>query len=184
VSRRRKRKPGTGGGGARNPASLANLKPFKAAGVSAGPGDQRALRHGGYREIAEAELDEKARSIFAALSADAPLRDGDGGLPSHDAVVVRLLADCLCRLDSLSAWLAGRWATDAARPALELEMRLRSQALDLAESMGMTPRSRARLGLDVQRAASFDLAQHMAAEAAAEEAGTTIEGDAADAESC
>jgi hypothetical protein len=40
-------------------------------------------------------------------------------------------------------------------------MRLRSQALDLAESMGMTPRSRARLGIDVGRAAeAFDLARH------------------------
>jgi hypothetical protein len=58
-------------------------------------------------------------------------------------------------------WLAGRWATEQARSALELEMRLRTQALDFAESMGMTPRSRARLGLDLGRAAqSFDLARH------------------------
>ncbi|HEX4189000.1 MAG TPA: hypothetical protein VHY83_13990 [Solirubrobacteraceae bacterium] len=36
-----------------------------------------------------------------------------------------------------------------------------TQALDFAESMGMTPRSRARLRLDLGRAAqSFDLARH------------------------
>jgi hypothetical protein len=157
--RRRKRKPGkpVGGGGAHHPNSIANLR----RGVTvAPPGNDRTLRHGGYRVVAEAELDDKTKTIFAALSEDAPLRDTDGGLPSHDAVVVRLLADCLCRLDSVGAWLAGRWATTEARPALELEMRLRTQALDLAESMGMTPRSRARLGLDVKRAQSFDLARH------------------------
>lgn len=43
---------------------------------------------------------------------------------------------------------------------VELETRLRREALDLAESLGMTPRSRAKLGVDVQR--GFDLAQHWA----------------------
>jgi hypothetical protein len=155
---RRKRKPRkpVGGGGAHHPASIANLR----RGGPVTPGNAFHGSHGGYRVVAEAELDAKARQVFEAVSADAPLRGEDGGLPSNDAVVVRLLADCLCRLDSVGAWLAGRWATTEARPALELEMRLRTQALDLAESMGMTPRSRARLGLDVKRAQSFDLARH------------------------
>ena len=154
----RRRKPRTGGGGARHPASLANLR----RGVTTAPlGNDRAVTHSGYATVAREKLDEKAKVIFDALSDDAPLRAHDGGLPAHDAVVVRLLADCLVRLDSLSVWLAGRWATPEARPALELETKLRSQALDLAESMGMTPRSRARLGLDLGRAAqSFDLARH------------------------
>lgn len=164
MRRKRKGRP-VGGGGARHPASLANLR----RGVTVAPnGNSRRVSHGGYRVIVQAELDAKAREVFDAIASDAPLRDTDGDLPSHDAVVVRLLADCLCRLDSVGAWLAGRWATTEARPALELEMRLRTQALDLAESMGMTPRSRARLGLDVKRAQSFDLAQAMAAEADAE----------------
>ena len=54
-------------------------------------------------------------------------------------------------------------------------MRLRNQALDLAESLGCTPRSRACLGLDLQRQAAFDLAAHWAEaesiEAEAEEEG-------------
>jgi hypothetical protein len=167
--KRRKRKPRkpVGGGGARNERSLANLR---RGGPPAPPGNTfHKGTHGGYRVVAQAALDAKAREVFEAISADAPLRETDGTLPSHDAVVVRLLADCLCRLDSVGAWLAGRWATTEARPALELELRLRTQALDLAESMGMTPRSRARLGLDVKRAASFDLAQAMTAEAEAED---------------
>ncbi|MEA2199446.1 MAG: hypothetical protein QOI89_42 [Solirubrobacteraceae bacterium] len=145
---RRKRNPG-GGGRTGHPRSLANLK----RGNNDAPlGNTQTVRHGGYAQVAAEALDMKAREVYDALAADAPLRAADGSLPSHDAVVVRLLADTLCRLDSLGAWLAGRWATEQARPALELEMRLRTQALDLAESMGMTPRSRSRIGLDLVRA--------------------------------
>ncbi len=131
-----------------NPRSIANLK----RGGNPAPATKvNRLTHGGYRQVAEAELDAKARNVFEALAADAPLRSADGGLPAHDAVVVRLLADVLCRLDSVGAWLAGRWATEQARPVIELEVRLRGQALDLCESLGMTPRSRARLGIDIAK---------------------------------
>ncbi|HEX4187772.1 MAG TPA: hypothetical protein VHY83_07750 [Solirubrobacteraceae bacterium] len=131
---RRRGKP-VGGGGARHPRALANLK----RGNNDAPvGNTNAVRHGGYAKVALDALDaldEKTRAIYDALAADTPLRDGEGELPRHDAVAVRLLADTLCRLDPLGAWLAGRWATEQARSALELEMRLRTQALDFAESM-------------------------------------------------
>jgi hypothetical protein len=48
------------------------------------------------------------------------------------------------------------------RPAVELEGRLRREVADYLDAMGMSPRSRARLGLDVGR--GFDLAQHWAQE--------------------
>jgi len=50
--------------------------------------------------------------------------------------------------------------TGAVRPAVELEGRLRREAADYLDALGCTPRSRARLGLDVAR--GFDLAQHWA----------------------
>ena len=93
--------------------------------------------------------------MFDALAADAPLRDPDGGLPAADSLPVRLLAECLCRLDSVADDLRDHGWRDREsgdpRAAVELERRLRSEALDLAESLGMTPRSRARLGLDLAR---------------------------------
>lgn len=165
MTRARKGKRGAGhvgGGGARVPASLANLR----KGGTVAP--QNSTKHGGYAAVAADALDEKARTIFDALSADAPMRDEQGDLPRHDSVAVRLLADTLCRLDSVSAWLAGRWATEQARSALDLERLLRTQALDFCEALGMTPRSRARLGLDVKRAQSFDVAQIWSAETEAE----------------
>lgn len=45
------------------------------------------------------------------------------------------------------------------RPVLDVEARLRREALDYAEALGMTPRSRARLGLDLVR--TVDMATAM-----------------------
>jgi hypothetical protein len=144
---------------------LANLKGRPPAPE---PGNQRARRHGGYAQVAVARLDAKAREVFGALATDAPLREA-GELPAADAALVRLAADCLCRLEDVSANIRDRGLLDAkgeVRSVVELEGRLRREAADYLDALGMTPRSRARLGVDVQR--SFDLAQHWAAQDAAE----------------
>jgi hypothetical protein len=176
--RRKPRKPGATGGSVRNERSLANLRN---RGVP--PGNSLAVKHGAYARVVAAKLDSKAREVYDALAADAPLRGDDGGLPTHDAAMVRLLADVLCRLDSVGAWLDGRWATDEGQHVLEIESKLRREAADYLDAMGMSPRSRAKLGLDVQRAGAFDLALTMAAEAEAEgkaDADATAEDDDAD----
>jgi hypothetical protein len=49
--------------------------------------------------------------------------------------------------------------TGEARSVVDLARRLRAEALGYAESLGMTPRSRAKLGLDLQR--TIDLATAM-----------------------
>ena len=141
---------------------LENLVPAPRAPA----GNQRARRHGGYALVLRERLDAKVLEVADALGSDLPLRDADGGVPRADAVAVRLLAENLCRLDDVSAHLRDfglfDQATGEPRPALDLERRLRAETLDLAESLGLTPRSRAKLGLDLQR--GFDLAQHWAAE--------------------
>ena len=80
---------------------LANLRNAPPAPV----GNRRRLVHGAYGAVAAERLDAKARELFAALAEDAPVRADDGGLPSHDAVAVRMLADALCRLDSIAEYL-------------------------------------------------------------------------------
>lgn len=76
-------------------------------------------------------------------------------------MVVHLLARCLVRLERLEEFHATYGAFDlkskAPRPSLELERRLRAEALDYARELGMTPRSRAALGLDLRR--GMDLAR-------------------------
>jgi hypothetical protein len=137
---------------------LANLRNAPAAPRA----NTRALRHGAYAQISKQALDEKTREIFEAFAEDVPLRDPDGGLPSADALPVRLLAEALVRLDSVSEYLRRRgWETDDGqpRPAVEIEQRLRREAFEYGEALGLSPRSRAKLGLDLQR--GFDLASAM-----------------------
>jgi len=133
---------------------LANLKLGSGKG-SAPPGNQRRRLHGAYGTVAPDLLDAATRQIFDALAADAPVREHDGGLPAADVPAVRLLADTLCRLDSIGEYLARRgWEGEDGkpRPVLEYEARLRSHALDMMRELGMTPASRAKLGLDLARA--------------------------------
>lgn len=121
---------------------LANLRK---GGITAPVGNRRAVKHGGYAAVAADRLDAKAREVFAALAADAPLRDAAGELPAADGAAVRLAADVLCRLDGMCDCLA-RCGVDDAKGVLrvvelDLERRLRAEAADHLDSLGMTPRS-------------------------------------------
>lgn len=149
---------------------LANLRP----GTGAPSGNARARTHGAYAQVAHQRLDAKAAELFEALAVDAPLRDEVGELPRHDGAQVALLADVLCRLDDVRANVRDFGVFEQrgmrrgqVRSAVELEGRLRREASDYLDALGMTPRSRAKLGLDLQR--GFDLAQHWAEEAGDDE---------------
>jgi hypothetical protein len=135
-----------------HPASLRNLE----RRPSFPPGNQAGLRHGGYRDIAERELDGKAREIFEALASDAPLHE-NGTLPRADAVAVALLADCLVRLEGLRAFHAAHGLlkdNGDPRPSAALEGQLREEAMRACDRLGMTPASRAKLGVDLVHAES------------------------------
>jgi hypothetical protein len=140
---------------------LANLVPGAGA---AGPGNTRTVSHGAYAAIARDRLDAKMREIFDALAEDAPLREADGSLPAADVLAVELLAETLCRRENLRSHLADfGWRdqeTKEPRTALlDLERRLRKEAATYLDQLGMTPRSRARLGLDLVR--TVDLSRAM-----------------------
>jgi hypothetical protein len=133
---------------------LANLKQ---GGTVAPAGNQRARRHGAYAAIAEAELEEKTRHLFDALAFDAPVRAVDGGLPSHDTMVVRMLAEVLVRRERVrvTELRHGLETPDGRiRGVVEYGLRLDAQAFDLAKELGMTPAARAKLDLDLVRSAS------------------------------
>ncbi len=135
---------------------LANLTPAPPVPPD---GNTRRLTHGGYATIVRARLDEKMREVFDALAGDAPLREADGSLPAADALVVELLAECICRRENLREYLADYgWRDDESKEpktaVLDLERRLRREAAGYADALGMTPRSRVRLGLDVVRVRS------------------------------
>ena len=149
-----------------SPRSRAQLVP---GGVRPAPaGNQRRVTHGAYRQLLDsADLDAAERRVFAALAEDAPVRGADGNLPAADAAAVRLLADVLVRLDGVRDFIRRRGIEDAdgnlRETVLDLERRLRLEAADHSAALGMTPRARAALGLDLARATSFDLAAHWSA---------------------
>jgi Phage terminase, small subunit len=132
---------------------LANLR----RGVTVPPpGNVRRLQHGAHALGATRRLaSEHERRIFTELAEDAPVRDVDGGLPAADRTVVGLLASCLARLDAVDAWLAVHGTVDEKGrpyPALTARASLDSAAAKHCDSLGMTPRARVSLGLDLVRA--------------------------------
>ena len=147
---------------AKRARQIANLR---RGGSPAPAGNQRAKRHGGFAEVIAERLDAKQAQLVTALAADAPLRAADDGLPRHDAVAVAMLAKALCRLEDVEAFLTLRGLVDDngdERPAVERERRLRVEVADWLDALGMTPRSRAKLGLDVARTMGLDLAKQWA----------------------
>ncbi len=136
---------------------LANLRPNPV-----GAGNALARSHGGYAAIARDRLEGKALEVFDALAADAPLRDSADNLPGADHAQVHLLADVLCRLEDVSANVRDFGLFEQrgkckgqVRPAVELEARMRREASDYLDALGMTPRSRAKLGVDTVRGLSL-----------------------------
>src|ERR1700722_4020261 len=121
-----------------------------------------ATKHSAHAEILPARVSEKARAVAAEIAVAAPVRASDGGLPVHDQEIVKMLATVLCRLDSLGEWLDKNGTLDRRgkpRSAANWERRLQSQALRFMKELGLTPSSRAKLGLNLAKTA--DLATAM-----------------------
>lgn len=159
---------------------LANLRPGAAPPEL---GNKRALKHGAYSAVAVPTLEAKVLAVFEAIAAD-----GERVLTASDAPLVRLAAEVMCRLDSMGAWLAANgWLDAKGKPRtgiLDLERRLRAEAADHLDALGASPRSRAKLGLDVARGAvaAMDLAAHWADDDAdAEDEAPVVDGDAREA---
>jgi len=147
---KRKRKTQRTGGSTRNPRSLANLK----RGNQSSPGNRSAVTHGARARMTECELKPKVAEVFRALAEDAPVREGEA-LPNADAPVVRMLAEALVRIDRIADYLDRKgWEGEDGnpRPVLGYESRLREHALTLMRELGLTPASRAKLGVDLVRA--------------------------------
>jgi phage terminase small subunit len=95
--------------------------------------------------------------VFAALAASAPVRE-NGQLPPADAFLVAQLARTLVRLDRLAAWLDQHGIQDRRgkiRSAARWESKLTSQAVSMMSALGMSPTSRAKLGLNLARTISL-----------------------------
>jgi hypothetical protein len=116
----------------------------------------RHLMHGGYARPNVLAVDGRTRALYDLLAEDAPLREA-GELPRADRIRVELFALCLARLESVSAYVQMHGMLDAKgneRPATDLERRLRREAAEHADALGMSPRARVALGLQLTQAMS------------------------------
>ena len=153
---RRKKGPGRGegGGGRRNPNSLRNLTPGKPPPAPIGNG--RALTHGFRSALLVRDIGSEIRELMDALSAAAPVREGDGSLPPADLVAVETAARALKRWRHVSAWcdMYGRLDEKGdVRPAAHYELQAEAALQRALDSLGMSPMARSKLGLNIARTA-------------------------------
>lgn len=127
------------------------------------PGGRAAVTHGAHAQPTPQQLEPQRQAIYDVLAAQAPLRAADGSLPVADRAAVELLAVTLARLASIDAYVTEHGVFSSSRgrgdSVLQAEARLQRLALSLMIEMGLTPRSRVALGLDLQR--GTDLAAAM-----------------------
>jgi hypothetical protein len=134
--------------------SLANLK----NGRGAEQGQQVALKHGARSKLPVGDIARAREDIQEALAAAAPLRDKDGALPKRDAIAVEVVAAALSRYRYMQEYLervtpftsSGRLRYVLVRELRRSERQLMSEL----DQLGMTPRGRAALGLDLVRTGS------------------------------
>lgn len=146
---------------------LENLKRGENPAVE---GNDHALLHGARSELLFRDVEGEVRELLDVLAAAAPVRDPDGSLPAADAAAVETAARALKRYRHLAKWcdLHGRLddRTGEVKPAAEYELRAERALAAALDALGMTPTSRAKLGLDLIRTAAAGAAVAAESEAA------------------
>lgn len=141
---------------AKRARQLANLRPATPAPI----GNRRRLTHGGRSELLLRDVEAEVAELRDAFADAAPVRDLDGSAPAADTAALEVAARALKRYRHLSGWLDLHGRLDdrgGVRPAAELELKAERQLTAALDSLGMTPRSRVALGLDLARTrASLD----------------------------
>jgi hypothetical protein len=136
---------------------LDNLRPAPAPER----GNQRRRTHGATAKPPA----ERVAAIEAELLDGLPIRDPrNGDAPIHDRAMVNLTAIALARLQSVTAYIEEHGPLTRGgrmREASRYEMELSTRAANLLDRLGMSPVSRAKLGVDLVKAR--DLAQEMSA---------------------
>ena len=88
------------------------------------------------------------------IQAGLPVRGANGEPPVYDLALCELAARELARIRQIDAWLDvhglfGRGPK--LRPAVEYRLKAAKLLAELLDRLGMTPRSRAQLGLDLAK---------------------------------
>ena len=145
------RKP-TGGGGAGNPNSLANLRPGAGAWK---PGAAPHLKHGlRTRRPARIIFDGAFEELIDALADTVPLRDENGAVLPQFMPAVELATVKLISIRRALGYLATHGYEDEhgrLRPEVEGVNRMAEALMRDLDRLGATPTSYAKLGFDAVR---------------------------------
>ena len=155
---------------------LANLQPGGDGPPAPETGNTRTLQHGGYARVSRDRLDAKVIELSDALAEDVPI------VSTSDQLAIAELATKVCQLQDLRTYLAAHGFLDGdgdVRPAAELERKLSAQVDDKLDALGMTPRSRVKLGLDLSKAVAQAARERDDRVAAAKAAADARRGEAA-----
>jgi hypothetical protein len=137
---------------ARRATQLSNLRNFPAAPE----GNENAATHRGYASVSVERREEHVSVIYSALADIAPLREA-GELPAADQALLMVAAETHARLQDVKVFLDEHGVTDSRkrmRPAVLVEQRLRRELVSYLVELGMSARSRAKMGVDVARMAA------------------------------
>ncbi len=146
----------------KDPRKRANQLANRRNGPPALKGNKHTLQHGASASPANiGGIPEARRELFEAIAASAPVRAADGSLPAADAAAVEVAATELARYRQVNAWIDEHGLVDRKGrpwPVVAEVGKIASRLTALLAELGMTPKSRAALGLDLAR--GFDLAKH------------------------
>ena len=140
----------------RRERQLANLK----RGDSGTPKGEPSTRltHGGRSVLLFRDVEAEVRELMEALAETVPVRDPDGSVPAADLAAVEYAARTLKRYRHLAAWCDAHGRieerTGKVKSAAEYELQAERSLANALDALGMTPTSRAKLGLDLQRTAA------------------------------
>jgi hypothetical protein len=161
MARRRPRKTSdkpVGGGGARHPNSLANLRSAPPAPL----GHTRSLIHGGRSELLVASVEPEVVELMTQLGDRAPVRGPDGKLPEADLIIFEVGARALKRYRHLTQHndLHGRIVerTGELKPSAVLELQAERQLVAFLDRTGMSPLAREKIRLQLTGAHRSSLA--------------------------
>lgn len=126
--------------------SLANIQRDGQPVAGAEPGNERGLKHGAYGQAITPRAEELREELLELVPV----------VSDADQPTVTLLARVLARLEKADAWVDEHGLFDRAgrtRPILKVIGGWESTAARLCDQLGLSPRARSALGLNLARTA-------------------------------
>lgn len=130
------------------------------SGPPAPKGHRYSVKHGGLvtQKTHALEMKAKQKELEVALSAAAPVRSHNGKLPVYDEHIVSLLAAVMVQFDNMTEFAHENGFLDKNGDPLtfvDVYGKVADRIARILDKLGMTPSSRAKLGLALVKSATL-----------------------------